>query len=128
MSPTGRATCRRITGRRPTFRIRAEAEKGHRDRYLPMTPDFAEWLLQTPESDSHDRVFKLVGLRSRIPLTPRRVGRIVSQLGKRARVTVNEDGKPASAHDLRRSFGTRWAVRVKPATLQLLIPEQPGDN
>jgi integrase len=31
------------------------------------------------------------------------------------------DGKFASAHDLRRSFGTRWAARVKPATLQLLM-------
>ena len=30
-------------------------------------------------------------------------------------------GKFASAHDLRRSFGTRWAPRVKPATLQLLM-------
>ncbi len=35
---------------------------------------------------------------------------------------VNEaEGKYASAHDLRRSFGTRWAPRVKPATLQLLM-------
>jgi integrase len=30
-------------------------------------------------------------------------------------------GKFASAHDLRRSFGTRWAGRVKPAILQLLM-------
>ena len=30
-------------------------------------------------------------------------------------------GKHASAHDLRRSFGTRWARRLKPATLQLLM-------
>lgn len=26
-----------------------------------------------------------------------------------------------SAHDLRRSFGTSWAGRLKPATLQLLM-------
>ncbi len=31
------------------------------------------------------------------------------------------DEKYASAHDLRRSFGTRWASRVKPTTLQLLM-------
>jgi integrase len=31
------------------------------------------------------------------------------------------EGKFASAHDLRRSFGTRWAPRLKPATLQLLM-------
>lgn len=29
--------------------------------------------------------------------------------------------KYASAHDLRRSFGTRWAGKVKPVTLQLLM-------
>lgn len=31
------------------------------------------------------------------------------------------DKKSASAHDLRRAFGNRWASRVKPATLQLLM-------
>jgi integrase len=37
-------------------------------------------------------------------------------------VVVNKlDGKFASAHDLRRSFATRWAARVKPATLQLMM-------
>jgi len=43
-------------------------------------------------------------------------------IGKKAGVVVNKaEGKFASAHDLRRSFGTRWASRVKPATLQLLM-------
>ena len=37
-------------------------------------------------------------------------------------MVVNKaDGKFASAHDLRRAFGTRWASRVRPATLQLLM-------
>lgn len=31
------------------------------------------------------------------------------------------EGKFASAHDLRRCFGSRWARRIKPATLQLLM-------
>ena len=26
-----------------------------------MTPDFAQWLLQTPEAERHGRVFKLDG-------------------------------------------------------------------
>jgi hypothetical protein len=30
-------------------------------------------------------------------------------------------GKFASAHDFRRAFGTRWARKLKPATLQLLM-------
>ena len=53
-------------------------------------------------------------------MTPARIGRIISEIGKRAGVVVRKaEGKFASAHDLRRSFGTRWAPRVKPATLQL---------
>jgi hypothetical protein len=37
-----------LTGRHPRFRIYAEAEKGRQDRLLPMTPDFAEYLLKLP--------------------------------------------------------------------------------
>jgi integrase len=55
-------------------------------------------------------------------MTSARAGRVISEIGKKANVLVNKaDGKFASAHDLRRSFGTRWAARVKPATLQLLM-------
>jgi len=48
--------------------------------------------------------------------------KVVSAIGERAGI-VGTAGKEkyASAHDLRRSFGTRWAARVKPATLQLLM-------
>ena len=46
----------------------------------------------------------------------------MSEVGDKAGVVVNRaEGKYASVHDLRRSFGTRWAARVKPATLQLLM-------
>ena len=55
-------------------------------------------------------------------MTSARAGRVISEVGKVAKVLVNKaDDKYASAHDLRRSFGTRWASRVKPATLQLLM-------
>jgi integrase len=111
-----------LTGRQPAFRIYAEAEKGHQDRVLPMTPDFAEWLLHTPEAERVGRVFKVNGLQTRAPISPKRVGRLVSKISQRAGVVVNKgDGKYASAHDLRRAFGTRWASKVKPATLQLLM-------
>ena len=55
-------------------------------------------------------------------MTGKRVCRIVSAIGRKAGIIVNKGaGKYASAHDLRRCFGTRWANRVKPATLQLLM-------
>lgn len=111
-----------LTGRRPRFRIYAEAEKGRKDRLLPMTPDFAEFLLTVPETDRTGFVFKLVGICTGKQMTSARAGRVISDIGERAEVLVNEaENKFATAHDLRRSFGTRWASRVKPATLQLLM-------
>jgi integrase len=111
-----------LSGRRPAFRIYAEAQKARRDEILPRTPDFAQWLLQTPEAARHGRVFKLNGLQTGKPITPKRVCRIVSKFGKKAGVVVNKTaGEFASAHDLRRAFGTRWASRVKPAVVQRLM-------
>ena len=40
------------------LRISAEWEKGNRDRLLPITPDFAEYLLATAEADRHGPVFR----------------------------------------------------------------------
>ncbi len=116
--------CVDLSGRHPRFRIYAEAEKGHQDRLLPMTPDFAEFLLKTPEAQRHGVVFKINGLDTGKPITGKRVSRIVSKIGQKASppVVVNKDDeKYASAHDLRRAFGTRWASRVKPAVLQKLM-------
>ncbi len=54
-----------------------------------------------------------------------RISRTISAIGKNAGVVVNKaEEKYASAHDLPRSFGTRWASRVKPATLQLLMRQK----
>jgi integrase len=109
-----------LSGKFPRFRIYAEAEKGHQDRLLPMTPDFAQWLLATPQDQRSGFVFPL-GPGGR-QLSLKRVSRTVSEIGETAGVVVNkEQGKFASAHDLRRSFGTRWASKIKPATLQLLM-------
>jgi integrase len=56
------------------------------------------------------------------------VGPIVSAIGKAAGVVVDERqrGKETvrkftSAHDLRRSFGSRWAGRVMPTVLRELM-------
>ena len=48
------------------------------------------------------------------------VSRVLCRIGKKAGVRVAEK-KTASAHDLRRSFGLRWADRVKPHILQQLM-------
>lgn len=108
-------------GRRPRLRIYAEAEKGHQDRLLPMTPDFAEFLLAVPREEREGPIFKLPNPAGK-QMTAKRACRIISDIGRKAGVVVNKaENKFATAHDLRRSFGTRWASRVKPATLQLLM-------
>jgi len=66
-------------------------------------------------------VFAIVG-RAGHQMSVKAVGRIVSAIGERAGIVVNgETGKHASAHDLRRSFGTRWSRRVMPAVLRKLM-------
>ena len=125
-----------LTGRRPAFRIEAAAQKARRDERLPMTEDFYRLIMQTPEAERRGRVFKLDGLRTRTPITAQKVCCLLSKIGKKAGVVVatvekrkRVDGKLvattvkkfASAHDLRRSFGTRWAKRVMPAVLQRLM-------
>ncbi len=144
-----------LGGRHPRFRIAADSQKSGRDQLLPMTPDFAEWLLRTPDRERRGRVFRLTGLLSGQPISPKRVSRLVTKIGKKAGVVVNREmkkvkeraidaktGKPtgpvrlverevvkyASAHDLRRSFGTRWAKRVMPATLKLLMRHSSVDT
>jgi integrase len=111
-----------LSGKHPQMRIWAEAEKGRQDRKLPLTPDFAEWILHTPEAQRRGPVFPILTRHGPQPMLPNEAGRVISTIGKKAGVTVNkETGKYASAHDLRRSFGTRWAKRVMPAVLQKLM-------
>ena len=116
-----------LSGRHPRFRIKGGAQKSGLDELTPMTPDFAEFLLRTPQPERHGRVFRLnqainqntVGT---TPLDTHHVGQIVDKIGVKAGVIVNAlEVKHASAHDLRRTFGTRWARRIMPAVLQKLM-------
>ena len=87
-----------------------------------MTPDFAEFILRTPASLRTGRVFKINGLYTGKPMSEKRVSRVVSAIGKKANVVVEKaKNKFATAHDLRRAFGTRWATHVAPAVLQRLL-------
>ena len=107
-----------LEGKYPSILIDAEAEKGFQDRLLPLTPDFAEWLLLTPDDERSGRVFGLAKLGRRLDC----ISKTITQIGKQARVVVNkEQDKFASAHDLRRAFGTRWAAKVQPAILRQLM-------
>jgi hypothetical protein len=49
--------CVDLAGKRPMLRIPAELEKGHKDRHLPIAPEFAEFLLRTPPAERTGSVF-----------------------------------------------------------------------
>jgi integrase len=112
-----------FSGRRPMLRIAGEHEKGHRDRLLAMAPEFAEFLTETPKAKRHGPVFELP--REKAPgERPSKwwVSRVICDIGKASGVVVDSrSGKHASAHDLRRSFGERWARMVMPQVLMELM-------
>ena len=117
--------CIDLTGKRPMLRIPAELEKGHRNRFLPITPDFADFLLATPADRRRGPVFRpLMPSGSRANAND--AGRMIAIMGELARVIVHTNPKTgkvkyASAHDLRRSFGNRWAKRVPTPVLMRLM-------
>jgi integrase len=117
--------CVDFSGRRPMFRIRADAEKGNKERVLPMAPEFAELLDQIPPELREGHVFNPKPMK-------RQTGRLgfwtvstrIASIGRAAAVKVAQKGDKAqfaSAHDLRRAFGFRWSRRVMPAVLQELM-------
>lgn len=121
-----------LSGKRPMLRIPAELKKGNEDRLLPMSPEFAEFLLKVPAGRRVGRVFRLSNLRIQDARpSVEWVSRIISRIGKAAKVnTAPKTGKVkfASAHDLRRSFGERWARRVMPQVLKQLMRHKSIDT
>lgn len=111
-----------LSGSFPMLFIPAVCQKGGRDTITPITPDFLAMLLETETHLRTGKVFKLNGRHGK-PLTDDTlVGRVISGIGKAAGVVVEKAaGKFASAHDLRRSFGSRWAPKVMPAVLKDLM-------
>jgi integrase len=113
--------------------IPSEGEKGGKDRTYPITPDFEELLFSIPAVDRSGYVFSPVlamGVRRRLDA----VSRMLTDIGETAGVKVDqrkvrnkETGEMetklvfASAHDLRRAFGERWARRVMPMVLKELM-------
>ncbi len=127
----------RLDGKYPRLRLLAEGPKAHRDQLLPITPDFAEFLLATPEAKRKGLVFGIYSGGADKPLSTQRAGRYISAIGEKARVVTNSSSTRkrlnkntgiveivsgcATAHDLRRSFGTRWSQKVMPRVLMQLM-------
>ena len=127
-----------MTGRRPMLRIDAAAEKGNRNRLLPLAPEFCRFLSRVPADQRRGKVFSVRHPKTGRPLPVVEASAILSAIGKKAGVKVRSKVKSkidpatgerrpvevvkfASAHDLRRSFGERWAERVLPKVLMELM-------
>jgi integrase len=105
-------------GRYPRIHWSAEGQKSRKDEITPLTPDFADWISETPKDQRMGRVFPIC-LNGRF-CSQHRTGRLISEIGEAAKIHVG-DKKFASAHDLRRSFATRWSRKVRPVTLRTIM-------
>jgi integrase len=103
----------------PCFVIAAAGQKSRRKQTLPIPPEFTEMLRSVPVPRRRGKVFKLQSERGN-PLGQTQVERAVAKFGREAKIKVGAN-KTATAHDLRRSFGSRWALRVMPQVLQQLM-------
>jgi integrase len=123
-----------VSGRRFMLRIPGELEKGNEDRLLPIAPEFEEFLAATPEAERTGRVFNPQARRRHgDSLHVFQVSNTVAEIGETAGVKVSTCArtgriKYASAHDLRRSFGERWAQLVMPQLLMELMRHESIDT
>lgn len=118
--------CVELDGSRPMFRIQAIVDKARQFRVFPVAPDFFDFLNETPAAGRVGYVFNPKGCKvtSGRPLLDW-VSKRISEIGEKAGVKVSEGRKGeikyASAHDFRRAFGFRWAMRVRaPILMQLM--------
>jgi integrase len=104
------------------LRIPARLQKNRKTQEIPTTPQFGALIDEVPNESRSGWVFNPSPRRGSGRLTADQVERIISELGKEAEVFVTAEGKPASAHDLRRSFGQRMAdAGLPPRDLQAII-------
>lgn len=99
-------------------------QKNRQALTYPVVDEFAEFLLQTPERERKGFVFNAMGQNGKLSRRVDTVSTWIVNIGKAAKVKVDEKGgseKFASAHDIRRAFGTRWAKIVPASLLQQLM-------
>lgn len=104
-------------GEFPRIIFDAEGQKNDTDEVVPLAPDAIRYLRNLDSRSGY--VFGFPGQRSGRVL-PHRVGQTISEIGRHSGIATGRD-EFASAHDLRRSFGNRWALRVHPLVLKSIM-------
>lgn len=114
------------------FRIEQEAEKGNTDRFLPVAPEFEMMLPETPPASGLVFRPRFLGMKV-IPPRLDSISKVIRSIGKKAgivtdvKTVLDKKRRPvekkiyATAHDLRRAFGTRWAPRVNSRLLMEMM-------
>ena len=95
-------------------------QKSRDHERLPIVPDFVELLDSESSKSRRGNVFRFAGKTKSGRLSFEQVKKVIKALGKEAKVKVDSK-KTATAHDFRRSFGSRWALEVMPQILQKLM-------
>lgn len=103
----------------PCFLIKSAGQKSRRQQTLPLPPEFAKILREVPGKLRKGRVFRFLSERGN-PIGQAQAERVIAKFGREAKIKVSKS-KTATAHDLRRSFGSRWALKVMPQVLQQLM-------
>jgi integrase len=87
-------------------------QKNRRITTTPMPPTLARWLALTPAEARR-------GLVTPIKIVGGMASHVLSAIGQAS--PIRFEGRAPTAHDLRRGFGTHWAARVRPLTLQAMM-------
>jgi len=106
------------------LRIPANRQKNRKTQEIPTTPQLGALLDEVPDDRRTGWIFdpkpRRNGWKGRLKVGT--IGPIITDIGEKAGVVVSEDGKFASAHDLRRSFGQRMAdAGLPPRDLQAIM-------
>jgi len=112
-----------IDGRYPVLQIPAGYQKARRETTYSLAPDFVEFLRETPKQQRTGPVFLPLG-KTRAVRSSNYIVRTISEAGAAAKIVVSRDGDSvtyATAQNLRRSFGDRWALTVMPVVLKELM-------
>lgn len=111
-----------LMGERPMIQVQAHAEKGRKNRLMPVPPEFAEMLYKVPTDQRRGFVLNPAPIREpkSVRLKYNWVSKVIIKIGREANV-VTKPGSYAGVHDFRRAFGFRWAQRVNTNTLKEMM-------
>ncbi len=108
-----------------TLHIPGKRQKKRKRQIYPVVPEFAKFLRDIPPNKRTGYVFNPLRQDGQRYVDLGSVSQVIADVGRAAGIVVKvlESGevKYASAQDLRRTFGLRWAKRVNSLTLKSLM-------